>query len=89
VSAARVGPPPETVRALEIDGDISLYDRSTQHALLLNATASAIWRLADGERTLDELVDDLALAYRAAAAEIRPDVERTVRELTDAGFLPP
>jgi hypothetical protein len=88
VSAPRIGPPPATVRALEVDGDISLYDRATQRALLLNGTASAIWRLADGDRTLDELVDQLAAAYHADAVTIRPDVERTVRDLVDAGFLP-
>ena len=88
MSAPRIGPPPETVRALEVDGDISLYDRSTQRALMLNGTASAIWRLADGASTLDELVAQLANRYGTDPARIRPDVERTLRELTDAGFLP-
>jgi coenzyme PQQ synthesis protein D (PqqD) len=76
------------VRTLEVDGDISLYDRVTQRALMLNGTASAIWRLADGEHTLDELVDTLAASYGEPAGTIRPDVERTVRDLVDAGFLP-
>lgn len=88
MSARRIGPPPESVRALEVDGDISLYDRSSQRALMLNGTASAIWRLADGERTLDEVIAELASSYHADAGAIRTDVERTVRDLVDAGFLP-
>jgi hypothetical protein len=88
VTATRVGPPPETVRALELDGEISLYDRASRHALLLNGTASDIWRLADGAHTLEELVGLLAAAYGTDAAAIRGDVERTVRELAAAGFLP-
>ena len=76
------------MRALEVDGDISLYDRVSQRALLLNGTASAIWRLADGAYTVDELVEELAAAYRVEPATIRVDVERTLGELTGAGFLP-
>jgi len=76
------------VRDLEVDGDISLYDRASQRALLLNSTASAIWRLADGTYTLDELVDRLAAAYQVWPAAIRADVERTLRDLAGAGFLP-
>jgi hypothetical protein len=76
------------VRALEVDGDISLYDRASQRALMLNGTASAIWRLADGAYTVDELVDELAAGYQVEPTAIRADVERTLRELTGAGFLP-
>lgn len=56
--------------------------------MVLNATASDVWRLCDGEQTLEEIVALLASAYQADAAVIRPDVEKTVAELVDAGFLP-
>jgi hypothetical protein len=77
------------VRALELDGDISLYDTVTRQALVLNGTASDIWRLADGAHTLEELTSLLATAYGVPAERIRPEVERTVRTLVDAGFLQP
>lgn len=83
----RLGPPAEGVRALELDGDISLYDARTQFAAVLNGTASDVWRLLDGDHTLDEVVELLATAYKVQPAAIRPDVERTVAELTEAGFL--
>ncbi len=54
----------------------------------MNGTASDIWRLADGEHSLDDLVGLLAAAYQVDAAAIRPEVERTVRDLVEAGFLP-
>jgi hypothetical protein len=88
VAAARIGPPPGSVRALELDGDISLYDAATRQALMLNGTASDIWRLADGAHTLVELTDLLAAAYGVPAEQIGPEVERTVRSLVEAGFLP-
>lgn len=55
---------------------------------MLNATASDVWRLCDGEQTLDEIVDLLASAYQAEVSVIRPDVEKTIAELVEAGFLP-
>jgi hypothetical protein len=86
-TAARVGPPRPTVRALELDGDISLYDSATSQALLLNATASDVWRLLDGEHNTDDIVRLLASAYSVQAGTIRPDVERTIAELVAAGML--
>jgi Coenzyme PQQ synthesis protein D (PqqD) len=82
-----VGPPRATVQALELDGDISLYDSATSQALVLNTTASDVWRLLDGEHTMDEVVGLLAAAYAVDTASIRPDVVRIVGELTTAGLL--
>jgi hypothetical protein len=76
------------VRAMELDDDLSLYHSETGHALVLNGTASAIWRLLDGERDLDDVVELLAAAYRTEPDAIRDDVRRVVAELTEHGFLP-
>lgn len=84
----RLGPPTAGIRELELDGDISLYDPRTQNAAVLNTTASDVWRLLDGEHSLDEIVELLAAAYGVQVDAIRPDVERTVGELLDSGFLP-
>jgi hypothetical protein len=82
-----VGPPRPTVQALELDGDISLYDSATSQALVLNATASDVWRLLDGDHTVDEIVELIATAYLVSGALIRPDVVRIIDELTAAGLL--
>ena len=83
----RVSPPRDGIRELELDGDISLYDPATRNAAILNGTASDVWRLLDGEHSLDEVVDLLAAAYEVQGAAIRADVERTVGDLVAAGFL--
>jgi hypothetical protein len=75
------------VRALELDGDISLYDRASHRALVLNSTASDVWRLLDGEHTVEEVVRLLASAYTTDPTAIRADVERTVATLAEAGLL--
>lgn len=83
----RVGPPRDGIRELELDGDISLYDPATRNAAVLNGTASDVWRLLDGEHSLDEVVGLLAAAYQVEGAAIRADVERVVGDLVAAGFL--
>lgn len=83
-----IGPPLSHILETEVRGDISLYDARREKVLVLNSTASDVWRLCDGEQTLGEVVALLATAYRADPAAIRPDVERTVRQLIDEGFLP-
>ena len=88
-AASGLGPRRDTVRALELDGDISLYDATSHRAIVLNSTASDVWRLLDGEHTLDEVVRLLATAYATDPEEIRSDVERTVATLAEAGFLAP
>jgi PqqD family protein of HPr-rel-A system len=82
-----LGPPRPTVQALELDGDISLYDSATTQAVVLNATASAVWRLLDGTRDAAAVVAALAARYGVAAGEIRADVERTLAELAETGML--
>ena len=84
-----IGPPSSNIIETEIKGDISLYDVSRNQVLVLNGTASDVWRLCDGEQTLAEIIDLLAAAYGRPAAELLPDVEATVAKLVEEGFLPP
>jgi Coenzyme PQQ synthesis protein D (PqqD) len=87
VDRSLVGPPSTTVREAEIDGAISVYDKQTRNVVVLNATASDVWRLADGQHTVADIVRLLASAYSVAEATIREDVERTVSELHAAGLF--
>ena len=66
----------------EIEGRVQLFVPGRAEALVLNDTASAVWRLCDGSRTLDELVAELASAFDVESRAIAADVERTVSELT-------
>jgi hypothetical protein len=56
--------------------------------LVLNPTASDVWRLSDGEHTLEEMVRLLAVAYQVRPEDIRIDVEQAVRNIIEEGFLP-
>jgi hypothetical protein len=72
----------------EVDGDISLYDASQERVIVLNSTASDVWRLADGEMTVDQIAEALAKAYRTDPAEIKPDVEQLIDSLVQQKLLP-
>jgi hypothetical protein len=84
----RIGPPPDQILETEIDGEISLYNPHSEAVLVLNPTASDVWRLSDGEHTLEEMVRLLAAAYQVRPEDIRRDVEQAVRNIIEEGFLP-
>ena len=64
IPTARIGPPPAHILETEVNGEISLYDPRSESVLVLNQTASDVWRLSDGEQTLEEIVQLLAVAYQ-------------------------
>lgn len=71
----------------EIDGDISLYDPTSETVTVLNGTASDVWRLCDGHHTLKEMIELLASAYGVDADDIRHDVMTTLEQLEKSGLV--
>jgi hypothetical protein len=84
----RVGPPPVHIIETEVKGDISLFDAERNQVLVLNTTASDVWRLCDGEHTVDEIVALLASAYQTTSEEVRDDIASTIEQFQSEGFLP-
>ena len=82
-----VGRPADTVRAEELDDELTVFDSRTGTAVALNRTAADIFALADGVSTLSEVVATLARNYAVEPSTIADDVRRVVRELTEAGIL--
>jgi uncharacterized membrane protein YkvA (DUF1232 family) len=88
VSRQLIGPPVEGATEVEVDGRVSAFSPLTRQIVVLNDTASDIWRLADGEHDLEAIVALLAAAYSVAPEDIEADVRHAVDELVDAGLLP-
>lgn len=82
------GPDP-AVREMEIDGEVTLYHGRTQTALVLNGTASDVWRLVDGTRTPERVAELLASVYNADLDTVRADVNSALRQLREHGLLRP
>ncbi|MCH7583176.1 MAG: PqqD family protein [Acidobacteria bacterium] len=53
----------------------------------MNQTASDVWRLTDGQHTINEIVDLLARAYQVDVHSISDDVGQTVEGFVDAGLI--
>lgn len=87
-ASPRVGPPPPHIIETEIDDEVSLYNPHDDSVLVLNLTASDVWRLCDGEQTLEEIVELISRTYRVKADSIREDVAAAVSEFVQAGFVP-
>jgi hypothetical protein len=85
--AATVGPPDPSVIEQEIDGCFALLHSDRGQVVILNQTASDIWRLSDGNLTVEAMVGLLARAYDTKEDVIRDEVESTVSSLTDLGFF--
>ncbi len=83
-----VGPPLPHIIETEVKGDISLYDPKHERVLVLNGPASDVWLLCDGEQTVAQIVELLAVAYGQRAESIRDDVEATIRQFVQEGFVP-
>lgn len=55
--------------------------------MFLNATASDVWRLTDGHRSFEELVAELATAYRTKPDAIADDVRQALQSFCQAGLI--
>lgn len=82
----RAGHSPAVI-AEDLDDDVCLYRPDIDEVVVLNATAGDVWRLADGELTIDQLVDQLAVAYQLPADSVRDDINSVVSDLLDRGYL--
>jgi hypothetical protein len=83
-----VGPWTPGIEQQAIGDEITLYNPVTHQALVLNATASDVWRLSDGEHDIEEIVRLLASSYGTEPGEIRADVLSAIEAFRAAGFLP-
>jgi hypothetical protein len=82
------GRPSSQLIESEIDGDISLYHPRTEQVVVLNGTASDVWRLCDGERSVEEVAALLASSYGLADAEgIIPEVSNTISQFAESGLF--
>lgn len=71
----------------EIDDELCLFRPDIDEVLVLNTTASDIWRLVDSRTGADEIAEVLATAYGANRGQVLSDVRATVADLSARGFL--
>jgi hypothetical protein len=69
----------------ELDGEFLLFHPTSQTSVHSNQSGLLIWKLADGSRSVGEIVDLLKAAYPEAADEIEHDVEETILAFKSCG----
>ena len=70
-----------------MDNESLIYRSPSKMAIYLNETATVIWKLCDGTRTVKEIIDLLVDAFPEAASDVRADVKETIDELVRNGAL--
>ena len=70
-----------------LDGELLLYHVSDTKILYLNPTASLIWQLCDGERTVGDIVAVLGDAYPEVGDALLGDVEAALAELSEQAVI--
>lgn len=70
---AAVFRPAAGVAWVPIGDEVVVYRVAPPDSFVLNATAGLLWQCLDGASRLDEILDDLALAFEADRAEVEKD----------------
>jgi len=71
----------------EMEGENLLYRLGAHKAIHLNDSATVIWKLCDGSRTIQEIVDLLAQRYPGMEDAVAADVREAVELLVSEGAL--
>jgi len=71
--------------AIDEKGTVILIDNGTMHQL--NLLGGEIWRLCDGQRSLEQLIESLAAEYAVDRQELEEDVRGFVADLQQRGWL--
>ena len=71
--------PVEGFRIETLDGEIVLLHPAQNLVIFGNPTGALVWKLCDGVRSVDEIVEILGAAYPDSREEIRTDVAATIQ----------
>jgi hypothetical protein len=66
-----------------LDGEIVMLSPTGSDILHLNESSALIWRLCDGQRSVDDITGLLQAAYPDAAGEIAAQVPETLQVFAD------
>lgn len=73
--------------AVEVDGELVIYDDSRRRLHRLNPSATILWNCLDGSATLREIADDIAEALAANPTSVLSDIVALAVHLDEEGLL--
>jgi hypothetical protein len=83
----RIPVPRQTFVLEEMDEEALLYHEGLKKTIYLNETATVIWKLCDGTRTIQDIIDLLNQAYADSGDRVDTDVTEAVSRLAGEGAL--
>lgn len=87
MTPARIPRQVSQFRLERLDDDLLLYHPGLTKTVHLNETASLIWQLCDGVRSIEDIATMLQETFPDTAAEIAADVEAALSRLADEGAI--
>jgi hypothetical protein len=81
------------IRRLEVeahrlpDQSFLLFDQRSRISIPVSESAGRIWELCDGNHTIEQIVDDLAVMYDAKRFQIDQDAREFLAVLEEHGFV--
>lgn len=87
---ARSNSIPEAVEGIKMeimDGETILYEDVAKKMIYLNESATAVFQLCDGQRSVLEIIELLAANYPDASATMSQDVVSVIDYLVQEGAL--
>ncbi|HEX9856648.1 MAG TPA: PqqD family protein [Acidimicrobiia bacterium] len=83
----QIGPHARGVLQERVDDEILLYNPATDTYFNLNPTATAVWDLANGDMTVEEIAAEIATEYGQLLDAVVDDVAKIAERFVAAGLL--
>lgn len=65
-----------------LEDEAVVYDRGRKRAVYLSETATVIWHLCDGKRSIEDILKLLSAEYPEAAQQIESDVNEAIAHMS-------
>ncbi len=76
----------ETLIWRKVGEEVVILNEEGTQLCNLNQTAAAIWTLADGTKTLQEIAEGLCARFEVSPADALGDVQELAQQLIEAGL---
>ena len=77
----------EGLRMEIMDGETVLYEENSKKMIYLNESATVVFQLCDGQRTVLEIIEVLTTAYPDASSSIAQDIWAVIEYLVQEGAI--
>ena len=77
----------DEIAATVLDGEAIIINLTTGLYYSLDGSGALVWALIARGATIDELSEELGAAYGLTAAQVRPDVEALLGDLSAEGLV--